>query len=111
MAAISTILGSIAVAAVVGGTAFQAVQSNKARKDATKAAQKQQTTTKGLEKEFKEKTDPVAKKAKEKKVDTEARTRQRSLAAQAVGRRSTILTGPLGLTEEPESKGKVLLGT
>ena len=39
-----------------------------------------------------------------------ARKRQRALAAMASGRRSTILTAPLGLKDEPRSARRTLLG-
>lgn len=113
MPAVSTILASIALAGALGGGAIALSQSNKAQKRAAGLAKDEARRVSGkggLIEQFEEKTNPAAKKAEQKKVGGEARRRQSILARQAVGRRSTILTGPLGLTEEPESKGKVLLG-
>ena len=111
MPAASTILASIALAGAVGGGVFAANQANKQRKTANSLAQDDARRADQQIKSFQQKTDPVKQKAEEKKVGGDARRRQSALAKQAVGRRSTILTGPLGLSDEPTSKGKTLLGT
>lgn len=48
--------------------------------------------------------------AERRRASFEAAARQRSRAAGSGGRASTILTGPLGLTDEPSGRRKTLLG-
>ncbi len=48
--------------------------------------------------------------ARDREAAGQARERQRRSAAAAYGRNDTILTGPLGLTDEPASKRRTILG-
>lgn len=45
-----------------------------------------------------------------RKAETEAVNRQRAQATAATGGRDTILTGPLGLLNEPATQRRTLLG-
>jgi len=104
------ISAGIIAAATVGSAVYSANQSNKARKSASSLAQDDQRRADQQLKEFSKLTEPKAVAEKEKSVSGEARKRQQTLARQAVGRRSTILTGPLGIPGTPETSGKTLLG-
>lgn len=96
-ALISAIVGGLSA----GGAAYSGHQARQDAKDEGKKAE---------EKARKLDTDRRNQSAlDEKKLEAdEARKRQRLRAMGALGRRGTILTGPLGLSGE--SEGKDLLG-
>lgn len=79
---------------------------DKPRKDAETATQKIQENQNKLEDDLKK------KQASEDATMTRdlARTRQKSLAAGAQGRRSTLLTGYLGVPDTANNTKKTLLG-
>ena len=91
-----------------GSTGYQISSSRRAGKSAKKAGKKQEAAQLALEGELRteqERTEGLRGR-------NQARERQRALSVGASGRRSTVLTSPLGVTGEAGGGGyKSLLGT
>lgn len=103
----------VVLAAVAVGTSIkQSSDSKKAREQsnalAAEQARKQDEQIKAIEKKQQEEISGSEKT----RVRDEARQRQQQLAAGATGRRSTILTSPIGVTGEQTvaSQRKTLIG-
>ncbi len=103
-------LVATAVLTSAGTATYQAVDANQQRQKA-----------KGKDNEAKEQTKRLAEEVNSRRTNEEgaaaaagvaqtARQRQRRVAAGAQGRRSTIVTGPLGLQEEAPTQRKSILG-
>lgn len=96
------------IGAGLGGTiagGYEAYRSNKAMAKEVKRAQGTQAHLQG---EMQARMD--AQGQEEVLAQEQARRRQRQLAVGRYGRRDTILTGPLGLTDEATVARKTLLG-
>lgn len=122
MAAATTaiIVGSLLAAGATAGT--QAVLQNQKRIADERANTKREAEQRRLlDEEKKTIADQEKKRADEEaaanaldaegKSQNAARTRQRAITATAQGRRSTLLTGPLGLTGQAQTVNKTLLGS
>lgn len=94
------------IAAAVGTAAFGIVSSNQARKESRKQSQAAQAQTSALEQSFLAEQENLEKSEAGRK----ARDKQKSRAASATGRRSTLLTSPIGIVGEAEGARKTLLG-
>lgn len=96
--------------AIGGGTAYmgnETVKNVKEQKNAAKAEGDRMKT------EIENLTQSLASKAAEEpqeEVKAEGYAKQKAKSASAGGRRSTILTSPLGIVGEPQTSGKSLLG-
>lgn len=109
MAFVATIIA--ASAAVTAGTSiYSAVETSKAQKKAGQAAEEQNAQQQKLLADAKAKTDQSKIEADNIAARDAARTKQRNAAAAAQGRQDTILTGSLGLTDQPSGQRKTLLG-
>ena len=110
-ALLTTIAVATAAAAAVGGTAFQAQQSI----GGTGRAQKERERVDVEQKTLLAKEAQRIKDEEKKEQDILRRTKQsgaqQSAEGRALSREGTLLTGPLGVTEEaPAAGGKTLLG-
>jgi Flp pilus assembly protein TadB len=97
MAAITTaVVGTVAAAAAIGGTAYSVVSANKQRDEAKKQMEEQDSKQRGLEAEANKQN--ANRQALEQGTQAQQLARQRQ-KRQAVsgGRAGTILTSPLGL--------------
>ena len=97
-------IGSLALA--TGGATYGILSSNQARKESEAESKKQQASAAQLEKEFRDTQANLDKSTAGK----DAKLRQQKLAAGAIGRRDTLLTGPSGIIGEPPVQRKTLLG-
>jgi hypothetical protein len=98
---------AIIISAIVGaGT--QAVGARQAEREAEKAGKRQAAETQRLTAEIAQRGAAEEEQATAEAARATARQRQRALAAG--GRRGTLLTGPLGITEGFETGPKTLLG-
>lgn len=95
------------VTLAIGSTAYQVSEADsaKARAENTAAGLKQKSDEMNVDLKNQEAT------ADSNLVRDQARTRQKALAAGAQGRRTTLLTGPLGLSDDANAPKKTLLGT
>lgn len=98
----------VAIAGALLGTGLQAYQARRQEKAAEKAQKRQFEEQSRLEQEYRGRL--AARDEDQTSAAAAARDRQRAAAAGATGRRSTILTSPLGLPGEPETGRKTLLG-
>lgn len=100
-----------ASAAVSAGTSiYSAQQTAKAGKEANANAREQADRQNKLLADAKAAQDAERAGAESIAARDAARKRQRAQAASAQGRSSTILTGPLGLTDAPQGQYKTILG-
>lgn len=88
--------GVATTAAVAGSAAYAASESSKQQKAGRAAATDQAKRSEQLQNQLYARQDTAESDANRNKVRDEARKRQGALAAGAQGRRSTILTSPLG---------------
>jgi Tfp pilus assembly major pilin PilA len=110
----AAVTAAIAVSAVaLGATAYSVVEQKKAAKEARMESDRQVKQQENLIAEAKAKQQATESSAAMNKIRDEARKRQRSAAAGAQGRASTILTSPLGVvgTNPTNQGGKTLLGS
>jgi uncharacterized protein HemX len=98
-------------AATVGATIYQTQQAGAAQKSAAAAAKEQQGNQMRLEQEAKDRMANQESEANAINVRDTAKRRQAGLAMGAGGRQDTILTGPLGISDEASGGKKTLLGT
>ena len=107
IAAVASVGTSLIVESALAGKRAKAGMETPAR-DAKAAADKQRLSADRLA------ADAAARRNQEETTAAEttaaATARQRQKAASAGGRRSTIATSPLGLTSEPDTNRKSLLG-
>jgi hypothetical protein len=115
MAAASTIIAAVGVAVAAAGTAYTIKSSQDQAAEAKEQAKKQDAHQNKLLEEAKRQTDAMTSEEPVQQAQNQARDRQRALAQGAGGRKSTILTSPLGLTGDAQSPsaagGKTLLGS
>lgn len=87
---------TIAAAGAVGGAAIAAKSADKQSNKASAAASEQSKRSEQLQNQLYARQDTAESDANRNKVRDEACKRQGAIAAGAQGRRSTILTSPLG---------------
>lgn len=97
-------------AAVLGGTIYQAVDANQQRQKAKGAMNEEKDRMAKAEMDLKNKQAQADADAAAAVSRDQARKRQRMNAASAGGRRSTILTSPLGVSGSSDGAQKTLLG-
>lgn len=99
---------SAAIGALVGLTSLVkgAMDSETAHAQGEEVKQRQIKTQDKLEKDLKNKQQLDDDTA----TNLQARARQRANASGALGKRATLLTGPLGLTDPAQTANKTLLG-
>ena len=97
---------AIASAATAATSGVQAVQA----KSASTEAKRETRRVAGAFGKAEEELTGQEQAAEKRRQREQARLQRQARGALAGGRRSTILTGPLGLTGEPEVGGKTLLG-
>ena len=100
----------VATTAAVAGGAYAASESSKQNKMAKSAASEQQKRSDQLSQQLYARQNNEESDANRNKVRDEARKRQTAQAASAQGRRSTILTSPLGTPSAPTDQQKTALG-
>lgn len=111
----------IAVAAAVGGTAYQVSESNKAKKRAEEEARRQREEQARLLQEQRDEANKLQEQLQQEQKevdrasgtdaeDSPARRRQRQASTAGVGRGDTILTGSLGVSQQATTANKTLLG-
>lgn len=102
----------IAASAVIsaGTSIYSSVQAGNAQKKAANAANDQQQAQDKLLSEAQAKQTADKTNADSIAARDAARNKQRTAAAAATGRQDTILTGALGLTDNPQTQGKTILG-
>lgn len=105
--AVPIIAASLATTAATAGTVHQYQQSEKASRQGKQAFRRQERGQAELERQLGE-DEAKAEKTSAVRLD---RAAQRSAAAARLGRRSTILTGNLGLIGEPTGERRTLLGS
>lgn len=105
------IVAAIGVGIAAIGTGYSINAAEEAKDKANSDAAKQ-------EKQAKELADAEAARqaleetaSKDQELQKDARQRQKRLSAGGMGRRDTILTGPLGVTGDPQTTAKTTLGT
>ena len=98
-------------AATVGATIYQTQQAGAAQKSAAAAAQEQQAHQMQLEQQAQDRMANQESEQNAINVRDAAKRRQAGLAIGASGRQDTILTGPLGVSDETSGGKKTLLGT
>lgn len=103
----ATAVTALAVAPAIA----QGVQSNQDRQHAKGAAEAEQEKQRKLLEEQKKAQQQAEADASAAVSREQARKRQTAGALAAGGRRSTILTGPLGVTGPQDSAQKTLLGS
>ena len=94
-------MGFVAAAVALAGAATAGASiynSNQANKSAEKQMNAQLEQQKSLEDQLYGRTQKEESQANANAVQRQAKERQRQLAAAASGRKSTILTSPLGVT-------------
>lgn len=96
----------IIAAAALGATAFGITSAVSSSRRAEKESERQRQQASQLESEFR----AEERNRERSEAGTQARQRQRTRAAAAQGRRSTILTSPVGVVGEAEGERKTLLG-
>lgn len=117
MAAVSTIIAASALAVAAAGTGYSIYSAEEAKSKAEREANEQEKRQEKILADQKAQREQI--KADEAELqdsltqeaerDTQ-KARQRSLAAGAQGRGSTILTSPLGVPGSANTAGKTLLG-
>lgn len=100
----------IAAGTGVAGTLYGVSQGNAQAKEAKNAASAQAEQTSKLAQEFYGQKATAESEAAAIAERDSARARQKALAVGAAGRRSTILTNPLGVVGEPSGQKKTALG-
>lgn len=106
IAAPATAAAIVGTTAAVGATAHQVQQSRIQERAGEQMGRRQERSTQLLMAQRAE-GEENAEKTKAVRVD---RAAQRSLIASRQGRRSTLLTGNLGLIGEPSAERRTLLG-
>ena len=107
----------IALAVTAASAGYQVYSANEQADKAYEANQKAQKSQEALLQEQQQQTQVVEDQISNQsstdallKNRNSARNRQKALAAGAQGPLDTILTSPLGLTNQPQTAGKTLLG-
>ena len=85
-------------------------EKNNEQNDVNDAVQRQEESVNQLESDLQNRQNNQESEAAKAKTRDEAKQRQKVKAQGAIGRRDTILTGPLGLTSEAPTTAKTLLG-
>lgn len=106
MAVSATILAG----AIIGGSVYQGVQANNAQKDAKKAQEEQSQKQDALLKEAKDKSAQDQALLESNATRDAARNKQKNQAMAAMGRQSTILTSPIGVTTPSTGTSKTIIG-
>lgn len=89
---------------------FLGLKAKARQKETEELAKQQEDKQKALEAEVETRAKNEESTAASQAAGKAARKRQKARSAAAKGRRSTLLTGPLGLIGEPETAGRTLLG-
>lgn len=98
------------IAAAAALSAGSIVSSNMAVGAQEKATQDTNNQQNKLLADAKSKQDQEKASQESMAARDSARNRQKALAASSSGRQDTILTGPLGLTDQPNNQYKTILG-
>lgn len=113
MAALST-LALIGLGLAAGGAVYQGVEAHKAASQAEDQANQQKADQDKLLADEKKKQTEQETLAKNTQIQSENRSRQKTLAAGAYGRGGTIISGPTGVPvtgqAPPQGAYKTLLG-